>query len=148
MTQAVASLLSRSKMSFQQVFTVDVNIFLYGKCGGTGYNATSWFKYITSNSDHDNTQTNVSGGYFHRCYGRSAHIEGAFRNYGKSVVNYGKSYALGNTGNEHYFTIQKLVAKPTEPKVLGMSMSWVFENVQAGQGVTLESESYFVITKE
>ena len=75
------------------------------------------------------------------------HIEGSFRNYGTSVVNYGKAYSLANDGRLHNFVIQKLVVKPTESKFLGMGMSWIFGNVTAGNGVTLESESLFVVTK-
>ena len=92
-------------------------------------------------------QNNADGGYFHRTDGMSSYIEWSFRNYGTSVVNYGKTYSLANDGRLHDFVIQKLVVKPTEPKFLGMSMSWIFENVTAGNSVTLESESLFVITK-
>ena len=135
--------------SFDIFFTtsLECKIFLYGECGGTGFNATTWYRHVTSNSSTNVTQNSADGGYFHRADGRSSHIEGSFRNYGSSIVNYGKAYSLANNGKLHDFVIKKLVAKPTEPKVLGLSMTWLFENVAVGSGVTLESESLFVITK-
>ena len=135
--------------SFDVFFTttLECKIFLYGECGGTGFNATTWYRHVTSNSTVNVTQDNADGGYFHRADGRNSYIGGSFWNYGTSVVNYGKAYSLANDGRLHDFVIQKLVVKPTESKFLGMSMSWIFENVTAGNGVTLESESLFVITK-
>ena len=136
--------------SFDVFFTTTLEcnkIFLYVECGGTEFNATTWYRHVTSNNTANVTQNNENGGYFHRADGRSSYIEGSFRNYGASVANYEKAYSLANDGRLHDFVIQKLVVKPTKSKVLRMSMSWIFENVTAGNGVTLESESLFVITK-
>ena len=135
--------------SFDVFFTtsLECKIFLFGECGGTRSNATTWYRHVTSNNSTNVTQNSADGGYFHRADGRSSYIEGSFRKYGASVVNYGRAHSLANDGRLHDFVIQKLVAKPTESNVLGMSMTWLFENVAVGSGVTLESEFLFVITK-
>ena len=92
-------------------------------------------------------QNNVSGGIFHRAYGTHVYISGQFRNFGKYVVNYGKSYAMNEKGAYNEFVVQELTANPSETQVLGMTMSFVFENVNAGSGVTLDDSSYFYIEK-
>ena len=80
-------------------------------------------------------------------YGKHVHITGSFQNYGKKIVNYGKSYAMNDGGAYNDFVLQKIVANSSEPKVLGLDMTWLFENETAGSTVTLESDSYFYIEK-
>ena len=72
---------------------------------------------------------------------------GHFRKFGKKVINYGKSYSMNDAGAYNEFVLQKIVANSDEPKVLGLSMTWLFENETAGSAVTLEGDSYFYIEK-
>ena len=64
-------------------------------------------------------------------------------------MNFGKSYAINQTGAYNEFVIQKLTKVSSEPKLLGLSMSWVFENEAAGStsAVNLDGSSYFYIEK-
>ena len=80
-------------------------------------------------------------------YGKHIHITGHFRNFGKKVINYGKSYAMIDSGAYNEFVLQKIVTSSNELKVLGLDMTWLFENETAGSAVTLEGDSYFYIEK-
>ena len=113
------------------------------KCGGTGYDATTWYDHWNASSRGGSTQNNVNGGCFHRGYGTHIYISGEFRHFGDHLVNFGKSYAISQTGAYNEFLIQKLTKVSFEPKLLGLSMSWVFENETAGSGVNLDGGSYF-----
>ena len=64
-----------------------------------------------------------------------------------SSVDLGKSYAISQTGAYNEFVIEKLTKVSSEPKLLGLSMSWVFENETAGSAVNLDGSSYFYIEK-
>ena len=68
------------KYVFDLVFPVSRNIkvFLYGECGGTGYNATTWYTHWNNNYQSNTTQNAIHGGYFHRGYGYSIHFSGEF----------------------------------------------------------------------
>ena len=125
----------------------DFKVFLYGECGGTGYQTTTYYKHWSGSIARTDRQNNVSGGFFHRAYGTHVHISGKFRNFGNYLVNYGKSYAMNQIGAYNEFVVQKLTANSDQPVVLGTDMTWIFENVSAGSGVTLESGSYFYIEK-
>ena len=92
-------------------------------------------------------QDDVNGGYFHRGYGTHIYISAEFRHFGDRLVNFGKSYAINQTGYYNEFVIQKLTKVSSETKPLGLSMSWVFENETAGSGVNLDGSSYFYIEK-
>ena len=54
------------KYMFDLIFPTSTNIkvFLYGECGGTGYNATSWYDHWNGSSRGGSTQNDVNGGYF------------------------------------------------------------------------------------
>ena len=68
------------KYVFDLVFPVSRNIkvFLYGECGGTGYNATTWYTHWNNNYQSNTAQNAIHGGYFHRGYGYSIHFSGEF----------------------------------------------------------------------
>ena len=102
--------------------TTNIKVFLYGECGGTGYNVTSWYDHWNGSSRGSSTQNDVNGGYFHRGYGTHIYISGQFRHLG-DLVNFGKSYAINQTGGYNEFVIQKLTKVSSEPKLLGLSMS-------------------------
>ena len=84
------------KYMFDLIFPTSTNIkvFLYGECGGTGYNATTWYYHWNGSSRGGSTQKDVNGGYFHREYGTHIYISGEFRHFGDRLVNLGKSYAI------------------------------------------------------
>ena len=127
--------------------TTNIKVFLYGECGGTEYNATTWYDHWNGSSRGGATRNVVNGGYFHRGYGTHIYITGQFRHFRNYLVNFEKSYAINQTGAYNEFVIQKLTKVSSEPKLLGLSMTWVFENETAGSGVTLDGSSYFYIEK-
>ena len=43
--------------------------------------------------------------------------------------------------------MQKLEKVSSEPKLLGLHMTWVFENETAGQAIGLTDDSYFYIER-
>ena len=137
------------KYMFDLIFSTSTNVkvFLYGECGGTRYNATTWHDHWNGSSRSGSTQNDVNGGYFHRGYGTHIYISEQFRHFGNHLVNFGKSYAINQTGAYNEFVIQKLTKVSSEPKLLGLSMSWVFENETAGSGVNPYGSSYFYIEK-
>ena len=53
------------------------------------------------------------------------------------MINYERSYALSEDGASNEFLLQRLVAHVSEPKLLGMEMTWLFENDAAGSGIIL-----------
>ena len=105
-----------------------VKVFLYGECGGSGYKATTTYEHWDGTAHGTTKQNNVADGYFHRMYGRHVHVTAHFRNFGKKVINYGKSYSMNDAGAYNKFVLQKIVANSDEPKVLGLDMTWLFEN--------------------
>ena len=54
---------------------------------------------------------------------------------------------MSQTGSFNEFVVQKLTKVSSEPKLLGLSMSWVFENETAGSAVNLDGSSYFYVEK-
>ena len=58
------------------------NIALWGDCGGTGYNASTKYKYWSWDFENKSKQDNVQGGYFQRATGKKVHIKGSFVNLG------------------------------------------------------------------
>ena len=87
-----------------------VKVFLYGECGGSGYKATTTYEHWDGTAHGTTKQNNVADGYFHRMYGKHVHVTGHFRNFGKKVINYGKSYAMNDAG-AYEFVLQKIVCK-------------------------------------
>ena len=137
------------KYMFDLIFSTatSIKVFLYGECGGTGYNATTWYDHWNGSSRGGSTQNDANGGYFHRGYGTHIYISGEFRHFGDRLVNFGKSYAINQTEAYNEFVILKITKVSSEPKLLGLSMSWVFENKTAGSAVNLDGSSHFYIEK-
>ena len=137
------------KYMFDVILTSSQNIkvFLHGECGGTGYKATTWYDHWDIQSRGGSTQNNASGGYFLRGHGTHIYFSGEFRNFGDRLVNFGKAYAINESGEYIEFVIQKLNKNSDQTKLLGLSMPWLFENETAGNNVPLDSSSYFYIEK-
>ena len=124
-----------------------IKVFLYGECGGTGYKATTWYQHWNGTFHGHTKQDNANGGYFHLAYGTHIHFEGHFRNFGNNVVNFGKSYGMNESGAYNEFVVQKLTVNPSETKIFGLSMTWLFENNTAGRNVPVDASSYFYVEK-
>ena len=125
----------------------NIKVFLYGECGGTGYKATTTYEHWSNTAHGTTKQNNVADGYFHRMHGTHLHITGSFRNYVKKFINYGKAYAMNESGAYNEFVLQNITSNSDEPVVLGTDMTWEFENETVGRGVTLSMDSYFYIEK-
>ena len=70
--------------------------------------------------------------------GKHLHVTGSFRNYGKKLVNYGKAYAMNESGAYNEFVLHNVTANSELKET---------ENETAGSGVTLDADSYFYIEK-
>ena len=59
------------KYMFDLIFSTNtsIKVFLYGECGETGYNTTTWYDHWNGSSRGGSTQDDVNGSYFHRGYG-------------------------------------------------------------------------------
>ena len=100
-----------------------IKVFLYGECGGSGYKATTTYEHWDGTAHGTTKQNNVADEYFHRMCGKHVHVTGDFRNFGKKVINYVKSYSTNDAGAYNEFVLQKIVANSDEPKVLGLDMT-------------------------
>ena len=87
------------------------------------------------------------GGYFHRGYGFGIHFPGEFRHYGDYLVNFGLPDALNSAGVYNHFLSQKLEKVAFEPKLLGLHMTWLFENENPNTPVDLTDDSYFYVER-
>ena len=110
-----------------------MKVFLHGDCGGSEYKATTTYEHWNGTAHGTTKQNNVGNGYFHRMYGKHIHTTGSFRNYGKKLVNYGKAYAMNESGAYNEFVLQNITANSDEPVVLGYDMTWLFENETAAE---------------
>ena len=98
--------------------STSIKVFLYGECGGTGYSVTTWYSYWNGSYQGGDTQNDASGGCFQRGYGTHIYFSGQFRCFGDRIVNFGKAYAINQTGAFNEFVIQKITKSSTEPKLL------------------------------
>ena len=101
------------------------NIMLWGDCGGSGYNASTKYKYWSL--ENKIAQNNAQGGYFHRATGKKVHIKRSFLNCGTHI--YGQEIALSldyEEGNTYEFVMQNLGSRSFE-NILGNTIYFVFE---------------------
>ena len=138
------------KYVFDLHFSRSYNIktFLYGECGGVGYNASSLYEKWNFTRKVKEEQRPILAGYFHRGSGSNINISGEFRHYGDYLTNFGVSYALNGNGlSYNKFLKQKLEKVSWEQKHLGLSMLWIFENEAAQQSLTMNGDSYFYLER-
>ena len=126
--------------------TKSIKVFLYGECGGVGYNSNTIYEHWNVTLQGNETKTNDNGGYFHRGYGRRLTFSGEFRNYVDHLRGLGVSYSINSAGVYNKFLKQELDAIASEPKLLGLQMSWVFEE-ENGRSVDLTTDSYFYLER-
>ena len=138
-----------SLRGYNLIVAVSTNFKLYlsGECGQSGFKATTYHEHWSGTAKGTDSQTNASGGFFHAMFGSHVHISGQFRYFGDSLVNYGKSYAMNQSGAYNEFLLQKLVKNSDQAVLLGNYMKWNIENVDVSAGITLDSKSYFYLEK-
>ena len=71
------------------------NIMLWGDCGGSGYNASTKYKYWSWSLTNKIAQNDAQGGYFHRGTGKRTRIKGSFLNQGTRIYGQEISLSLG-----------------------------------------------------
>ena len=80
-------------------YTDGFNIYMYGECGGAGFNVKTLYRYwasiyLTGKDFNPVKQNNVNGGYFLRAAGKKVQLVGSFRYFGDHIVNRGKPYSV------------------------------------------------------
>ena len=103
------------------------NIALWGDCGGSGYNASTKYRFWSWDLENKSKQDNVQGGYFHRATGKKVHIKGSFLNRGIHVYGQEISTSLDyEQGQTCEFMMQNLESRSSD-HVLGNAIYFVFE---------------------
>ena len=103
------------------------NIALWGDCGGSGYNASTKYRFWSWDFSNKTQQDDVQGGYFHRGVGKRTRIKGSFLNQGTRVYGQEVSISLDyENGQTCEFMMQDLVSRSTD-HVLGNAIYFVFE---------------------
>ena len=135
------------------------DIYMYGECGGSGFSATTLYRYwasdyLSGNDFNPVKQNNVHGGYFLRGSGKKVQFVGSLRYFGNTIVNRGKPYSLNtdtstSTGRSYEFMVQKLTFDPlsSSSSILGSSLTFITEPDNNGT-LDLKADSYFSITKK
>ena len=103
------------------------DVMLWGDCGGSGYNASSKYKYWSWSNENKIAHNDVQGGLFHRGTGKRVRIQGSFLNQGTRI--YGQEISLSldyENGKTYEFVMQDLVSRSTD-HVLGNSIYFVFQ---------------------
>ena len=68
------------------------DVMLWGDCGGSGYNASTKYKYWSWSYENKIFHNGVQGGIFHRSTGKRVRIQGSFLNRGTRI--YGQEISL------------------------------------------------------
>ena len=103
------------------------NIALWGDCSGSGYNASTKYRFWSWDLENKSKQDNVQGGYFHRATGKKVHIKGSFLNRGIHVYGQEISTSLDyEQGQTCEFMMQNLASRSSD-HVLGNAIYFVFE---------------------
>ena len=103
------------------------DVMLWGDCGGSGYNASSKYKYWSWSYENKIAHNDVQGGLFHRGTGKWVRIQRSFLNQGTRI--YGQEISLSldyENGKTYEFVMQDLVSRSTD-HVLGNSIYFVFQ---------------------
>ena len=118
------------------------NIMLWGDCAGSGYNASTKYKYWSWTTENKKQQNDVQGGFFHRGTGKRTRIKGSFLRYRTRI--YGQEIALSlDYENEiTYEFLQQDLESQISEHVLGNSIYFVFEPDHQ-QTMDFTDETYF-----
>ena len=118
------------------------NIALWGDCGGSGYNASTKYKYWSWSLENKIAQNDAQGEYFHRGTGKKAHIKGSFLNHGTHIYGQEISISLDyEEGKTYEFMMQNLESRSSE-NILGNAIYFVFEPDNQ-KTMSFTSETYF-----
>ena len=82
-----------------------------------------------------------------RGYGVGIYFSGEFRHFANYLTNFGISRALNSAGVFNEFLMQRLEKTVSEPKLLGLNMTWIFENETPSQALNMTDDSYFYIER-
>ena len=137
------------KYVFDLHFSRSYNIktFLYGDCGVVGYKASSLYEKWNFTRQVKEEQRPILAGYFNRGSGSNINISGEFRHYGDYLTNFGVSYVLNGNGLSYNKFLRQKLENASQEKLLGLSMTWVFENETAQQVLTMNDDSYFYLER-
>ena len=103
------------------------DVMLWGDCGGSGYNASSKYKYWSWSYENKIAHNDVQGGLFHRGTGKRVRIQGSFLNQGTRI--YGQEISLSldyENGKTYEFVMQDLVSRSTD-HILGNAVYFIFQ---------------------
>ena len=119
------------------------NIKLWGDCGGSGFNASTKYKYSSwALTDNKAKQDNVQGEYFHRATGERVRIKGLFLNQGMRIFGQEISLSLEyEEGNMYEFVKQHLASRSSD-HILGNAIYFVFEPDNQ-RSMSFTGETYF-----
>ena len=115
------------EMDIVQTTTRAYNIALWGDCGGSGYNASTKYRFWSWSFSNKTQQDNTQGGYFHRGVGKRTRIKGSFLNQGTRI--YGQEVAISldyEEGQTCEFMMQNLESRSSD-HVLGNAIYFLFE---------------------
>ena len=103
------------------------DVMLWGDCGGSGYNASTKYKYWSWSYENKIAHNDVQGGLFHRGTDKRVRIKGSFLNQGTRI--YGQEISLSldyEQGKTYEFVMQDLVSRSTD-HILGNAIYFVFQ---------------------
>ena len=108
---------------------------LWGDCGGSGYNASTKYKYWSWSYENKIAHNGVQGGLFHRGTGKRVRIKGSFLNQGTRIYRQEISLSLDYEGGKTYeFVLQDLVSRSTD-HILGNA---IYNRRQKSYGHTIK----------
>ena len=123
-----------------------IKLFLFGECGGVGYKASTKYSHWNNNFQGQEVQNNTLSGYFSRGYGVGVHFKGEFRLFGDHLTNFGMADSINSEGVYNEIEKQRLEKIPSEPKLLGLNMTWIFEN-EVNSAMNMTGDSYFYLER-
>ena len=126
--------------------TKSIKGYLYGDCGGVEFKSNTIYEHWNVTLQGNETETNNTGGYFQRGYGTRLTFTGEFRNYGDHIRGIGISYSVNSAGVYNKFLKQELDTIPSEPKLLGLNMTWDFEE-ENNAALNMTTDSYFYLER-
>ena len=118
------------------------NIALWGDCGGSGYNASTKYKYWSWDFSNKTKQDNVQGGYFQRATGKRVRIQGSFLNHGTRIFGQEISVSLGYDEGEVCEFVKQHLASRSSDHVLGNAIYFVFQP-DNNHTMDFTNETYF-----
>ena len=104
-----------------------LNIMLWGDCGGSGYNATTKYKYWGWSLTNKVAQNDVQGGYFHRGTGKRTRIKESFLSHGTRIFGQEVSLSLDYEEGKTYEFVKQYWVSRSFDHILGNSIYFVFE---------------------